>query len=575
LKLVYVNQGVINLFGSSQQELLQMTLMDFEQKYQTSVKSTHRLTELLSNSAQNTLTFESTHQRQDGSWTPIEIFAQYISIPGQGHRFIEIVRDITERKRAEKELQRAKEAAEAANRAKSTFLANMSHELRTPLNGILGYTQILHRDSTLTDKQREGINIIHRSGEYLLTLINDVLDLSKIEAGRIELYPTDFNFSEFINGLTELFEMRAQQKGIAFIYEPLSRLPVGLHGDEKRLRQVLINLLGNAIKFTDRGGVSLKVGYLQTGKLRFQIEDTGPGIAKTDMSKIFLPFQQVGDPNYRAEGTGLGLAITKKLTDMMGGQLDVKSQLGQGSAFGLDIDFPEVSALVVKPNLVEKPIIRGYEGLLRKLLVVDDKWENRSVMANLLKPLGFEIEESPNGRDALNKAKEWCPDLIITDLVMPAMDGFELARQLRRLPEFQQVPIIACSASVFDYHQQQSLDAGCNGFIPKPVRAEVLLETLRESLGLTWTYEQTTASDPLAKEVITEIDDTTMPLKLTPEQATILFQLAEVGDIKGILKTVDDIEQQDEHLKPLTSKIAQLANSFEDEQICEMMREFL
>lgn len=543
--------------------------------------------------------YESIHrmQHKDGHyvWVLVRGIATWDE-QGQPARFVGTYVDITAQKQTEEalrqamavaeqakqateqvniELQQAKEAAEAANRAKSTFLANMSHELRTPLNGVLGYTQILNRDKELTAKQREGIKIIQRSGEYLLTLINDVLDLSKIEAERIELYPTDFHFGEFIEGITELFQMRAQQKNIAFIYEPVSYLPIGIRADEKRLRQILINLLSNAVKFTDQGGVNLKVGYTETGKMRFQIEDTGQGIAAEELEKIFLPFHQAGDPNYRAEGTGLGLAITQKLVDMMGGKLQLTSQLGRGSTFGLELTLLETTELV-KPRHEEKPIIRGFEGSPRKLLVVDDKWENRSVMVNLLKPLGFEIEEAHHGGAGLNQAKESRPDLILTDLVMPVMDGFEFARQLRKIPEFKDTPIIAISASVFDYHQQESLDAGCNSFLPKPIRAEDLLETLRTHLGLTWIYEQATTIGVMEESVATATAEEAASLvRLSPEQAAILLKLAEIGDIKGILKQVAELESQDPQLKPLTSKIAQLANNFEDEQICEMMQEYM
>lgn len=543
--------------------------------------------------------YESIHrmQHKDGHyvWVLVRGIATW-DAQGQPARFVGTYVDLTAQKQTEEalrqamvvaeqakqaseqaniELQLAKDAAEAANRAKSTFLANMSHELRTPLNGVLGYTQILNRDKELTAKQREGIKIIQRSGEYLLTLINDVLDLSKIEADRIELYPTDFHFGEFIEGITELFQMRAQQKNIAFIYEPVSYLPIGIRADEKRLRQILINLLSNAVKFTDKGGVSLKVGYAEAGKMRFQIEDTGQGIAPEELEQIFLPFHQAGDPNYRAEGTGLGLAITRKLVDMMGGNLQVTSQLGRGSSFRLELTLLETTELV-KPRHEEKPVIRGFDGASRKLLVVDDKWENRSVMLNLLKPLGFEIAEANHGSTGLNQAKEWRPDLILTDLVMPVMDGFEFARQLRKIPEFKDTPVIAISASVFDYHQQESLDAGCNSFLPKPIRAEDLLETLQTHLGLTWIYEQTTTVGVMEESVATSTEEeATSLVRLSPEQATILLKLAEIGDIKGILKQVGELESQEPQLKPLTSKIALLANNFEDEQICEMMQEYM
>jgi len=267
--------------------------------------------------------------------------------------------------------------------------------------------------------------------------------------------------------------MRTQQKGIPFIYEPLSHLPLGVQADEKRLRQVLINLLGNAVKFTSTGGVTLKIGYHEE-KIRFQVEDTGAGIAPADIDKIFQPFQQVGEEKYKAEGTGLGLPITKKLVEMMGGELHVESTLGQGSIFWLALELLEVPNFVDAQQVPKSTIIGIEGGISYQILVVDDKWENRSVMNNLLTPLGFKIVEASHGQAGLEKAHEMGPDLIITDLVMPVMDGFEMVRQLRQIPKFENIPIIAASASVFEYHQQQSRMAGCNDFIAKPFRAGYL-----------------------------------------------------------------------------------------------------
>src|SRR5919199_3130810 len=317
--------------------------------------------------------------------------------------------EICDRKRAE-------EAAQAANRAKSEFLANMSHELRTPLNGILGYTQIFKKDKTLTEQQKNGIGIIHQCGEHLLTLINDILDLSKIEARKMELFPKDFYFSEFLECIAEICRIRAEQKGLVLIYETITPLPKVIRADEKRLRQVLINLLGNAVKFTDKGRVTFRVGY-QEGKVRFQVEDTGIGIAPNQLEEIFLPFQQVGEYSRETEGTGLGLAISRQLVQMMGASLNVLSTLGKGSVFWLDLDLPEVDQGADVGKVDERPII-GFKGSKRKVLVVDDKWTNRSVLVNLLEPLGFEVVEATDGLDGLAKAPEFQPDLILMDLVM-------------------------------------------------------------------------------------------------------------------------------------------------------------
>jgi PAS domain S-box-containing protein len=566
-KVTYVNQGMTNLLGYTQAEFMQLLLNEVnpditEEKWSMLVNE-------LCNNLHKSKTFETSHRHKNGSLIPVEISLQYIEVPGQTSRFIAMVRNITERKQTEAALLQAKEAAEIANRAKSTFLANMSHELRTPLNGILGYAQILNRDKTLTEKQRDGIRIIERSGDYLLTLINDVLDLSKIEADRVELYPLDFHFGDFLQGITDLFKMRAQQKEIAFNYEPLSPLPTGVRADEKRLRQILINLIGNAVKFTPKGGVTLKIGH-HLGQLRFQVEDTGTGIAPEDLTKVFLPFQQVGDPSYRAEGTGLGLSITKKLVEMMGGELHVESTLGHGSTFWFAIDLPE--STVVKSKHQEQPVIIGFEGPPRQIIVTDDKWENRSVLVNLLTPLGFEVIEASNGQDCLDKLQQIHPDLILTDLVMPVMDGFEAARHIRKMPEFDQVPIIAASASVFDLDQRQSLEAGCNAFIPKPIRVEILLELLQKHLGLTWIYEQTPSlADTTSEEITSQEAHLIGP---APEQAAELYDLAMMGDIAGIIEYTTQLELADKQLVPFAKKIRQLNKEFDVRQIAEIVERY-
>ncbi len=472
-----------------------------------------------------------------------------------------------------KERQRAEESAETANRAKSEFLANMSHEFRTPLNGILGYTQIFQKDKNLTSQQKNGINIIHQCGEHLLTLINDILDLSKIEARRMELDAKEFVFPEFIESIADICRIRAQQKGISLIYKTFSPLPKVIRADEKRLRQVLINLLSNAVKFTEKGCITFKVGYLKE-KLRFQVEDTGIGIAEEQLEEIFLPFQQVGEYSRKIEGTGLGLAISHQLVQLMGGELMVKSTLGKGSVFWLELDLPEVLQDTNVKSVDRRHII-GFLGCKRKVLVVDDKWANRSVLLNLLEPLGFEVAEATDGLDALNKAHEFKPDVIFMDLVMTVMDGFEATRRLRMLPDLKEVVVIAASASVFDFDQKQSREVGCDDFIPKPIREGELLEKLQIHLGLEWVYEKQQSREELSTS------DSHDPLRtqdsfVAPpaEELAVLLDLAMRGDLRGITQRAIKLEELDERWIPFATHLRQLAKGFKGKQILEFLKQY-
>ncbi|MFB2974772.1 CHASE2 domain-containing protein [Microseira sp. BLCC-F43] len=482
------------------------------------------------------------------------------------------------------QLQAAKLAADTANIAKSEFLANMSHELRTPLNGILGYAQILQRSKKIQIKEKEGIDIIYQCGSHLLTLINDILDLSKIEARKLELHPTDFNFHNFLTGVAEICRIKADQKGIQFISPNLSILPLWVKADEKRLRQVLINLLGNAIKFTDKGSVTFKVEVIGNGtnynqlpitQIRFSIEDTGIGMSEEQLENIFLRFEQVGDKARQIEGTGLGLAITQKIVNLMGSQIEVRSRLGEGSIFGFDLELP--LAVGTKKNYPERrDKIIGIKGEKPSILIVDDRRENRSFLVNALAAIGFATIEATNGQEGIDVATKSAPDLIITDLAMPVMDGLEMIQQIRSDSQFQERAIIVSSASVFEIDRQKSLSAGANEFLPKPVQIDELLRMLEKYLKLEWLYEEESDSANLQDTSLSGEEIVSAAI-LAPEKAELLtlYDLAMMGNLQGIEEACKKLEQKDANYAPFATELRQLASSFALEKIEEFIKNFI
>ncbi|HIK15566.1 MAG TPA: response regulator [Leptolyngbyaceae cyanobacterium M33_DOE_097] len=497
------------------------------------------------------------------------------------------------------ERQRAQEAAQVASRAKSEFLANMSHELRTPLNGILGYSQVLKKNKALTEQQQNGVNVIYQCGEYLLTLISDVLDLSKIEARKMELHSSTFHLPKFLENLLEICRIRADQKQITLNYKFLSPLPTCVYADEKRLQQVLLNLLGNAVKFTQTGSVTLKVGYANcwppasnpegqalsnqesadNSKLRFQIEDTGIGISPEQLDQIFQPFHRANGAGQRVEGTGLGLAISRQLVQLMGGTIQVKSALGQGSIFWVELDLPESQQTGGLTTIAPRPVI-GYHGDRRTVLVVDDKDFNRAVLVDLLQPLGFVVVEAADGQAGLNQALAHQPDVILVDLVMPLMDGFEMTRRIRRTPELRDVIVLAISASVFEFNQRISQVSYCNDFLPKPVREAELLEKLQFYLGLEWIYESETQR--IGKASNSELvgfasaPAASLPPVAIPAASELdaLLDLALRGDLKGVLVQINQLEYANPQWASFAAQLRQLAKSFKGKQLIELIRHY-
>jgi PAS domain S-box-containing protein len=510
--------------------------------------------------------------KKDGSEFPVEFTSTPIWEGQQVAGVVVTFRDITERKQAQQVMQQAKLTAETANRAKSDFLASMSHELRTPLNGILGYAQILKRDSELGVKQKAGIEVIQRSGEHLLTLINDILDLAKIEAQKLEIQTTDFQLPEFLQQLAKIIRVKAEQVGLSFFYEPQDTLPMVVRGDEKRLRQILLNILSNAVKFTEEGHVTLRVEYAPTSEgneqVQFLVEDTGRGIPADELEEIFLPFQQVGDHTRQQEGTGLGLAITKKLVRLMGGSLTVKSTVGKGSIFGIILPLTPVKDWTPSISVQEQPII-GFTGGRKRILVVDDNWENRAVLLNLVTPLGFEVIEAGDGREGVKKTQDERPDLIVMDIVMPEIDGLEATRQIRELPEVGATPIIASSASAFDFNRQDAIKAGCTDFLPKPIQADKLFEQLRVHLALEWVY----ASLSDSPDSVPKGETTLIPLP--QEELTALLALAKGGKIGAIRKHLAKIEELDDQYKPFLEELRKITKSFDMAQLTKFLMTYV
>jgi signal transduction histidine kinase/CheY-like chemotaxis protein len=424
--------------------------------------------------------------------------------------------------------------AEAANRAKSVFLANMSHELRTPLNAILGFANLLERDTAIAEESRKKIATINRSGQHLLALINDVLEISRIEADRVVIGRQPFDLLDLLMRIEEMIKGRAEDKGLGFQIEHASDLPLVVEGDAQHLKQVLINLLSNAVKYTQRGHVRLRV-CRANGEIQFAIADTGRGISAEEQNHLFQFFYQTEGAIAQGEGTGLGLAISLHYTRLMGGRLEVQSKPDQGSVFTLSLPLPETQSKVVMPSSAQTilGLEAGQEGL--RILVVDDKEDNRELLRLLFEATGFEVRTANDGQQALQVFQSWQPCLIWMDIRMPLMDGYEATRQIRSLPGGSKVKIVALTASVFEEDRAATIAAGCDDMLSKPISEERLFVLMGKLLGVRYRYaEQVHTQSGMAPA---ELDFSVLPIEMLQK----LVLAANALDVDMIQQLVEQL----------------------------------
>ncbi|NEO99563.1 MAG: PAS domain S-box protein [Symploca sp. SIO2E9] len=472
--------------------------------------------------------------------------------------------DITEHKQAESALQQAKEAAEAANLAKSQFLANMSHELRTPLNTILGFTQLIARTENLDHQQKEYLKIINRSGEHLLVLINDILQMSKIEAGKEMLVESSFDLYVLLNSMEEMWRLKAKSKGLALNIEWAAEVPQYIHTDESKLRQILINLLGNAIKFTTEGSVTLRVNRSQEPtnseqrkvKIHLEVEDTGMGIASEEIDNLFEAFVQTETGRKSQQGTGLGLPISHNFVQLMGGNLSVESAVGKGSCFAFDVLVCPLASIDQNPQAHRQVLSLALGQPQYRIVVVEDVMENRLLLTQLLTRVGFDVRSARNGQEAVALWQIWSPHLIWMDIRMPVMDGYQATSMIRKLESGNNsTVIIALTASAFSNKRERVIKAGFDDFVAKPFSEDIIFEKMAQSLGVRYLYKESDSNPNLSFDVSKTMlspevfDGLPKPLLAELEQA------AAMGDTNLIRQIITKLPQSHAKLATFLKKI--------------------
>ena len=474
---------------------------------------------------------------------------------GKSIRMIGTNWDITEQKKSEAVLLKARQEAEMANKSKSIFLANMSHEIRTPLNAIIGFSQLMNRDKSLSDTQKEYNTSVIRAGEHLLVLLNDILELSKIEAGRIVSNPTNVDLSVIFKDLQLIFSEKAHSKHLKFIFETVGKLPRFVVIDESKLRQIFINLIGNAIKFTDEGSITVRTRFDKktdgAGHLIVEIEDTGSGIAEGELIMLFKHFVQTSAGIKKGSGTGLGLALSQELAILMGGKISVSSKVGKGSVFTFYVEIKEGAIEAVDHNIAKRVIGIDKDQKTYRILIVDDNKENLKLVVDLLKLVGFETNGDVNGEDAIAKFEEWPPDLILMDMRMPVMDGYEATRRIKLLENGAQTPVIVMTANIFEGEINRIETMGIQGYICKPFRENDLFDTIGKVLGIKFIYEDETYTS----QTKYFYDDEVIAANILRLSASLVLQMqnavavADINRLKKLITSIDaDNSQLAQHL---------------------------
>ena len=472
-----------------------------------------------------------------------------------------LVEEIESHQRTDEQLQKASQAADQANQAKSRYITAISHELRTPLNSILGYAQILDADEDVPPNRKQAVSVIRKSGDHLLSLIEGTLDIARIESGKLALDTKPLDFHEFLQQIVGMFELQARNRGLSFTYETPGFIPAFVRADEKRLRQILINVLGNAIKFTVRGGVTFKVEFLREMAI-FEVSDSGPGISPADLEKIFEPF--VRGSSTQAGGSGVGLTIARMLTDLMGGEMQVSSDLGKGSTFRIRLFLPRVYG-DQKERLVQKILPIAYEGQRRRIFVVDNEKTDRDLLQRMLEPLGFIFEQASSGFDCIEKIPSFEPDVIFMDLAMPGIDGWETIRRIRQ-QTMTNAHIAIISANAFDKGLENDVGIRPNDFIVKPINVQELYLWLQKALKLVWVTGSAVTDETSVRPARARLVGPDKPSQRRLEEAISL------GYLRGILEQLSVIEGLDARYAEYVSVLRELAKQFQFDAMLEIIR---